>query len=155
GRRGDGFQGRDVVASNPPVGLFNQRVDTPPYPVVRPPSRRPVGGPPPMRLSITFMTWRGAMNRLLKLGGLSFALALSALLLAAPPTGAQTVTTGAISGTVADESGGVLPGATIEAVHEPTGTRYTAVSGTGGAYSILNVRVGGPYTVSVKLSGFK
>jgi hypothetical protein len=76
-------------------------------------------------------------------------------LLVAPTAGAQTVTTGAISGTVTDESGGVLPGATVEAVHEPTGTRYTAVTSTDGRYTMLNVRVGGPYVVSVKMSGFK
>ena len=62
------------------------------------------------------------MNRLVSNGRLLLALALFALLVASP-AGAQTVTTGAISGLVTDESGGVLPGANIEAVHEPTGTR--------------------------------
>ncbi len=94
------------------------------------------------------------MNRLLKSCLVLVALS-SCALLAAPPAGAQTVTTGAISGLVTDESGGVLPGASVEAVHEPTGTRYSAVSGTDGRFSILNVRVGGPYSVTVKLSGFK
>jgi Carboxypeptidase regulatory-like domain/TonB-dependent Receptor Plug Domain len=94
------------------------------------------------------------MNRLFKLCCLMFAIVLSAVL-AAAPAGAQTVTTGAISGLVTDESGGVLPGATVEAVHEPTGTRYSAVSGTDGRFSILNVRVGGPYLIDVKLSGFR
>jgi outer membrane receptor for ferrienterochelin and colicin len=65
------------------------------------------------------------------------------------------VTTGAINGVVTDESGGVLPGATVTAVHGPTGTRYTAVTGTDGRYDILNVRVGGPYTVTVAMPGFK
>jgi hypothetical protein len=68
---------------------------------------------------------------------------------------AQTATTGAISGLVADESGGVLPGATVTAVHEPTGTRYTATTGGDGRFNILNVRVGGPYAVTVSLSGFQ
>ena len=94
------------------------------------------------------------MNRLVRSGWLPVALPLFAIL-AASPAGAQTVTTGAISGLVTDESGGVLPGATVEAVHEPTGTRYSAVTGTDGRYSILNVRAGGPYVVTVKLSGFK
>src|SRR5215470_11296450 len=93
------------------------------------------------------------MNRLFK-SALLLA-ALTAGLLAAPPVGAQTVTTGAISGVATDESGGVLPGATVEAVHEPTGTRYTTTTGSDGSFSILNVRAGGPYTVSVSLSGFK
>src|SRR5262245_5163149 len=72
----------------------------------------------------------------------------------APLAWGQTVTTGALSGTVLDESGGVLPGASVEALHEPTGSRYSAVTGTDGHYSILNVRVGGPYSVSVTMSGF-
>jgi outer membrane receptor for ferrienterochelin and colicin len=68
---------------------------------------------------------------------------------------AQTVTTGAISGLVHDASGAVLPGATIVAVHEPTGTRYTTVTAGDGTFSLLNVRVGAPYTVTASLSGFK
>ena len=94
------------------------------------------------------------MNRLVRNGWLPFALALFAVLMASG-AGAQTVTTGAISGLVTDESGGVLPGASVEAVHDPTGTRYSAVTGTDGRFSILNVRAGGPYSVTVKLSGFK
>lgn len=78
-----------------------------------------------------------------------------ALLLAARPTTAQTLTTGTLSGVVADQQGGVLPGVSIAAVHEPTGTRYEAVTGGDGRYQIPNVRVGGPYTVTAALSGFK
>ena len=76
------------------------------------------------------------------------------LLLAGPAAQAQ-VTTGSLSGLIEDESGGVLPGATVEAVHEPTQTRYAAVAGSDGRFMILNVRVGGPYTVTATLSGFK
>ncbi|MEO8361366.1 MAG: carboxypeptidase regulatory-like domain-containing protein, partial [Vicinamibacteria bacterium] len=65
------------------------------------------------------------------------------------------VTTGAINGVVTDESGGVLPGANITATHIPTGSRYTAVTGTDGRFNLLNVRVGGPYTVTVEMPGFK
>ena len=70
------------------------------------------------------------------------------------PAAAQ-VTTGSIAGTITDESGGVLPGATITATHEETGSKSTAVSGTGGSYAILNIRAGGPYSVIVVLPGFK
>ena len=38
------------------------------------------------------------------------------------------VTTGSITGAVADESGGVVPGATVAAVHEETGARSSAVN---------------------------
>ena len=57
---------------------------------------------------------------------------------------AQNVTTGTISGTAVDPQSAVLPGATVNAVHEPTGTKYEAVTGTEGRYQILNMRVGGP-----------
>jgi hypothetical protein len=90
------------------------------------------------------------MNRLLK-AGLFLAVALSMGL--ARQALAQ-VTSGSISGRVTDETGGVLPGASVEAIHEPTGTRYSAVTGTDGSYTILNVRVG-PYAVTTTMSGFK
>ena len=66
------------------------------------------------------------------------------LLLGAAPAGAQTVTTGNITGTVTDAQGGVLPGATVTAMHTDTGTSYEAVTGADGRFNILNVRVG-PY----------
>jgi hypothetical protein len=84
----------------------------------------------------------------------SLAAALCCALLCAAPVGAQTVTTGNITGTVTDAQGGVLPGATVTAVHTDTGTNYEAVTGADGRYSILNVRVGA-FTVSVTMSGFK
>jgi hypothetical protein len=43
----------------------------------------------------------------------------------------------------------------VEAVHTPTGTRYTATTSATGRFNMLNVRVGGPYTVTAKLSGFQ
>ncbi|MEM7481333.1 MAG: TonB-dependent receptor [Acidobacteriota bacterium] len=67
---------------------------------------------------------------------------------------AQGVTTGAFKGLVADESGGALPGVVVEALHNPTGTRYTTVTRSDGRYAILNVRVGGPYTMTAQLDGF-
>lgn len=68
---------------------------------------------------------------------------------------AQTVTTGTLSGVVSDEQGGVLPGATVVGVHEPTGTRYEALTSSDGRFTIPGVRVGGPYTVTVTLAGFR
>ena len=53
----------------------------------------------------------------------------------------------------ADQS--MLPGVAVEALHVPTGTRYTAVTAANGRYNILNVRVGGPYTVTAQISGFR
>jgi hypothetical protein len=72
----------------------------------------------------------------------------------AGPASAQS-TTGTLSVDVADEQGGVLPGATVVAVHEPTRTRYEGVTNSDGLFVFHNVRVGGPYTVTVSLGGFR
>lgn len=83
------------------------------------------------------------------------ALAVCALLFATTPLFAQ-VTTGTIAGTVvSDADNSALPGVTVEAVHTPTGTHYSTVSGANGRFVIPNVRVGGPYTVTSSLEGFK
>ena len=71
------------------------------------------------------------------------------------PASGQNVTTGTITGVVSDQQGGVLPGATVTAVHEPTGTSYEGVTQGDGRFSLLNVRVGGPYQVVVALPGFR
>ncbi len=84
-----------------------------------------------------------------------------AVLLAICTLGITTVavgqeTTGGFQGTVTmktDKS--ALPGVTVEALHVPTGTRYSAVTNAAGRFNMLNVRVGGPYTVTAKLGGFR
>ena len=68
---------------------------------------------------------------------------------------AQGSTTSAIAGTVVDEKGEGLPGATVIAVHEPTGSRYGASTRADGRYNIVNMRVGGPYKVTVSFVGYK
>src|SRR5688572_31386655 len=71
------------------------------------------------------------------------------------PGFAQTVTTGTLNGVVSDQQGGVLPGAVVTAVHTPTGTTYEGVTQENGRFSLLNVRVGGPYRISVELPSFR
>ncbi len=68
---------------------------------------------------------------------------------------AQNITSGTLAGLVTDAQKGVLPGATVTAVHTPTGTTYEAVTQADGRFTILSVRVGGPYTVKIALTGFK
>ena len=69
---------------------------------------------------------------------------------------AQGATTGNIVGSVSSkDDSSKLPGATVVAVHEPTATRYTAVTREDGSFKLLNVRVGGPYTISVTMPGFQ
>lgn len=67
----------------------------------------------------------------------------------------QGVTTSGITGVVTDAQDLPVPGATIAAVHEPSQTRYEGVSRENGEYAIHGMRVGGPYTVTVSLSGFQ
>ncbi|MCH9648306.1 MAG: carboxypeptidase regulatory-like domain-containing protein [Deltaproteobacteria bacterium] len=78
-----------------------------------------------------------------------------ALLLCASGAFAQGVTSGALAGQVVDTDQTAMPGAQITAVHEPTGTRYSAVTDNDGRYRLPSVRVGGPYTVSVEMQPFK
>jgi hypothetical protein len=65
------------------------------------------------------------------------------------------VTTSALGGTVKGTGDEPLVGATIVATHLPTGTKYTTVTRAGGAYTIQNMRVGGPYSVEVTFVGYK
>src|SRR5712691_4856549 len=69
-------------------------------------------------------------------------------------TAAQGVTTAAITGIVRDAQGAVVPGATIAAVHVPSGTSYEGVSQADGRFYIPGMRVGGPYKVTAQLAGF-
>lgn len=66
------------------------------------------------------------------------------LVLAAAGVNAQ-VTTSAISGKVTDEQNETVIGATIVAVHEPSGTQYGAITNVDGRYTIQGMRTGGPY----------
>lgn len=67
----------------------------------------------------------------------------------------QGVTTASFQGSVRDNSGETLPGANIVAVHVPSGTRYGSVSNEEGRFVIPNVRVGGPYMVTITYIGFE
>ncbi len=66
---------------------------------------------------------------------------------------AQGVTTANINGQVTDGKE-ALPGATITAVHEPSGTKYVVTSNADGRYNISNMRIGGPYLIKINFVGF-
>jgi hypothetical protein len=68
---------------------------------------------------------------------------------------AQGMTSAAFNGLVTDSDGNPIVGATVTALHTPTGTVYTAVTRQDGLYNIPAVRVGGPYTVTVTMDPFK
>ncbi len=64
------------------------------------------------------------------------------------------VTTSSLSGKITDANGETLPGATVVAVHIPTGTQYAALCDNSGNYRIQNMRIGGPYKVDVSFVGY-
>src|SRR5213082_2893224 len=57
-----------------------------------------------------------------------------------------------VTGTVVDQTGGVLPGVTVTALHEATGNTFVAVTDERGVFR-LPVRVG-TYRVTMELQGF-
>jgi hypothetical protein len=76
------------------------------------------------------------------------------LLFAIPMLVEAQITTSSISGTVKNATDEPLVGATITAVHQPSGSRYATTSRAGGAFTINNMRVGGPYTIEISFVGF-
>src|SRR3954463_8755545 len=65
------------------------------------------------------------------------------------------VTTSGVTGVIKDDKGEGLIGATVKAVHTPTGTVYGTTTQEGGRYTIPNMRVGGPYTITVTYVGYE
>ena len=65
------------------------------------------------------------------------------------------ITTSTLSGVVKNEKGETLVGATVNVVHQPTGTKYGASTNVQGTYVIPAARVGGPYSIKVSYVGYK
>ena len=77
-----------------------------------------------------------------------------ALLLCAFFAYGQGSTTASINGKVTDTSESLI-GANILAVHLPTGTTYGNSTNIDGRYRMPNLRVGGPYTITVSYTGYE
>jgi len=84
---------------------------------------------------------------------LKFTFMLLSLLLGSATIMAQ-VTTSSLSGKITDSKGEALAGATVVAVHVPSGTQYATFCDNAGNYRIQNMRVGGPYKVDVSFVGY-
>ena len=65
------------------------------------------------------------------------------------------VTTSSLSGKITDQTDAPLVGATILAIHVPSGTQYGAISNVDGRYTIQGMRAGGPYTISISFVGME
>src|SRR5262252_10801507 len=87
--------------------------------------------------------WRAAM------------LATAAIAFFAAHAAAQGVTTGSITGVVLDAQGAPVPGASVVAVHEASGTRYEATTHIDGRYAIPGMRVSSGYAVTATLGVFQ
>lgn len=67
---------------------------------------------------------------------------------------AQGTTTSSMQGRIIDNAGEALIGANILLVHTPSGTVFGTASDVDGSYRIPNMRVGGPYTITVSYTGY-
>ena len=79
---------------------------------------------------------------------------LVALLAFMVTTAMAQITTSSVSGKISANGDDVI-GATIKAVHQPSGTVYRAVTNIDGRYSIQGMRPGGPYVLEVSYIGYK
>ena len=64
-------------------------------------------------------------------------------------------TAATLSGHVTDDNGVFLNGATIAIKHEPTGTVTTTQTNNKGIFYLSNLRVGGPYAITITYIGYK
>ena len=81
-------------------------------------------------------------------------LALGAMLFLVPqPTFAQ-VDTGAILGTLKDQSGAVVPGAKVTLTNEGTSLSISTTTGPDGGYTFTPVKIA-TYTVDAEFQGFQ
>jgi len=65
------------------------------------------------------------------------------------------VTTSNISGHLKSTDGEEIIGATIQAVHTPTGSNYGTITNLDGNFNLQGLRSGGPYTVTISYVGYQ
>ena len=87
------------------------------------------------------------------LKGIKFTLC-AMMILVSSVTQAQ-VTTSSLSGVVTDANNEPIIGATVQAIHEPSGSHYGAITNIDGRYAIQGMRTGGPYNVEFSYVGYK
>jgi outer membrane receptor protein involved in Fe transport len=80
---------------------------------------------------------------------------LVVLLLALPMMMMAQITTSSLSGTVKSSANEPLAGATITAIHQPSGTKYATTTTSTGQFNMANMRSGGPYHIEISFVGFQ
>jgi len=95
------------------------------------------------------------LNLMVRRSTRTFALvaAVVATLWTNSPAFGQGVTTGALNGIVTNEQKQPIPGASVIAIHLPSGTNYETATRADGRFTIPGMRVGGPYSVTVTFTG--
>ncbi|MDP2335586.1 MAG: carboxypeptidase regulatory-like domain-containing protein [Bacteroidota bacterium] len=69
-------------------------------------------------------------------------------------SGYSQVTTSGMSGKITSVNNEPLPGASVVAVHQPSGTQYGTITNSEGRFNIQGMRSGGPYQVEVSFVGY-
>ncbi|WEK35896.1 MAG: carboxypeptidase regulatory-like domain-containing protein [Candidatus Pseudobacter hemicellulosilyticus] len=64
-------------------------------------------------------------------------------------------TNGSLTGKITNEKEEPLEGATVSAVHLPSGTSYGLSTDKGGKYYLPGLRIGGPYSITVSMIGMQ
>ena len=80
---------------------------------------------------------------------------LSAVMMLFAAMSFAQVTTSSMAGNIKDAKGEALIGATVLAVHVPSGTQYGTSTNEDGRFTILNMRIGGPYKITTSYIGFQ
>ncbi|MGX6648777.1 TonB-dependent receptor [Maricaulaceae bacterium MS644] len=87
---------------------------------------------------------------------LSYGASIAALMALAPVAAVEAQQTSAsVRGSITDGSGAALDGASVTLIHTPTASVSTATTNQGGTFSQSNLRVGGPYRITVERAGFE
>lgn len=80
---------------------------------------------------------------------------LSAIMLVIAVAVNAQITSSSMNGKVTDANNEAIIGATVQAVHEPSGTMYGAITNVDGRYTIQGMRTGGPYKVEISYVGYQ
>ncbi len=64
------------------------------------------------------------------------------------------VTTSSITGFIKGDNAAPLEGATVTAIHQPSGAKYVTITKKDGGFTLPNTRIGGPYSITVAFIGF-
>ena len=79
---------------------------------------------------------------------------VAAMLMAARMLLVRAGYTSSMSGKVTAQDEPII-GATVVAIHEPSGTRYGTVTNISGQFNLQGMRTGGPYKVEVSYVGYQ